>query len=603
MITLNSINKSFGSQTLLANTSLQINIDDRYALVGPNGSGKTTLFKMLLGKEEVDSGNIFIKRGAKVGYLPQENAPITDETVLNTALSDHEAPDGSTIAQAKTILMGLGFKISDFDRPVSNLSGGWAMRVAIAKLLTQEPDLLLLDEPTNHLDLESLLWFQQYLQDYAGAIFVISHDRQFINTVCEVIVSVQEHDLKMYYGNYENYVATRESEREKLEQAYYQQQQEIVKMKEFIDRNRARLSTATRAQNMIKRLDKLELLELPSESRTAKISFPQPRRTGNKVLDLKNIYKSYGDIKVYEGLDFKLERGKRMVFVGHNGAGKSTLLKMLAGVEPIDSGGREVGSNVNVGYYSQHRSGQLDPDKTVFEIAMSNERAHSEMMIKTVLGTFLFPGDAVYKKVSVLSGGELSRLALVHFLLDPPNVLLMDEPTTHLDMHSVEMMVKALKKYEGTLCFISHDLYLINSLANQVIHVDNGKVTIYPGSYSYFERRQEQIRVETQGSKKSARAPRIGKHGSVPKQAQDQANADKKEERRRRAEERGKVRAFEQLKKDVDIASKRLEELATQLSDPALYSDYAKVQAIGDEMEAMQAEIAAKESELQRHKG
>ncbi len=507
MITVRNIHKSFGIQLLFENASLQINAGDRYALIGPNGAGKSTLMKMLLGVEEPDSGEIQFKSGIVTGYLPQENAPLVETTVLEEALAHHEDPDGRVTAKAKSILMGLGFKTTDFDRKVNTLSGGWAMRVAMARLLIQEPDLLMLDEPTNHLDLESLLWFQDYLTYYRGAIFLISHDRQFINTVCTAIVSVQNYSLKPYYGNYEYFLNERASEKERITTTYLAQQKEIKETEDFINRNRSRASTASRAQSAIKRLDKMERIELPEEVRKIKIRFPQPERVGVRVLSLKNLHKSYGPLKVYHGLDFDLERGQKMAFVGHNGAGKSTLLKILAGTIPFESGERILGLNVKVGYFSQHRAETLNMERTVFEEAGTNDRHISEQTIRTVLGSFLFPGDNVFKKVGVLSGGEKSRVALVKLLLDPPNVLLMDEPTTHLDLQSVEALIDALKEFEGTLCFISHDLYFVNALADHVVHVEHGKVTLFPGNFEYFKRRQEQLGIDF--AKSSAPAPKV----------------------------------------------------------------------------------------------
>ncbi len=578
MITLKDVHKSFGQQTLLEGATLQINQGDRFVLVGPNGAGKSTLFKMLLGQEEPDQGQISLKKGAVVGYLPQENAPVLDEEVLNYALSEFEDPDARLAAKAKAILMGLGFKVSDFSRKMNALSGGWAMRVALAKLLLLEPDLLLLDEPTNHLDIDSLFWFQKYLQSYPGAIFLISHDRAFINAVCRAIVSLQDKTLKIYHGDYEHFIAERRAEKERLESAYQRQKEEIAKMQEFIDRNRARASTAARAQSMIKRLDKLDLIELPPEAKTVRIRFPQPPRVGVKVLSLKNVSKSYGDIRVYHDLNFDLERGWKMAFVGHNGAGKSTLLKMLAGVIPFESGHRIVGNDVKVGYFSQHREGQLDFEKTVFEEALSADRGNSEQIVRSVLGSFLFPGDSIHKKVSVLSGGEKSRLSLVKLLLNPPNVLLMDEPTTHLDMASVDGLIEALKSFEGTICVISHDLYFLNALADHVVHIDGGKITVYPGDYDYFKRRQAQWHEENPQAVEVPAVEKISKPAAL----------DPKKLARKAAK----------LEEELSALHSKLEELALQLSDPELYSDYSKVQEIGSEMEKIQELIQTKESEL-----
>jgi len=580
MITLRGVQKSFGQHVLFQDASLQINEGDRYVLVGPNGSGKSTLFKILLGEEEADAGQFTIRRGAAVGYLPQENAPVSDQTVLDTALAHHEDPDGRLTAKAKAILMGLGFKVADFGRRLDALSGGWAMRAAMARLLMAEPDLLLLDEPTNHLDIDALFWLQKYLQSYPGAVFLISHDRAFINAVGRAIVSLQDRTLKVYHGDYDFFLREREAERERLVSAWKQQQDEIARMEEFIDRNRARAATANRAQSMIKRLEKLERISLPQEAKTVRIRFPQPVRTGVRVLALKGACKSYADVKVYQGLDFELERGWKTAFVGHNGAGKSTLLKVLAGVIPMDSGERILGNDVKVGYFSQHREGQLDPAKTVLQEAQSVGRLNADLFVRTVLGTFLFPGDSVYKQVRVLSGGEKSRLALVKLLLDPPNVLLLDEPTTHLDMASVDALVEALRDFEGTVCCISHDLYFLNALADHVVHIEAGKVTWYPGNYEYFKRRQAQWHEEN---------PQAVEMPAAARQAPAKAPVrDARQEAKRRSK----------LETELLGLHAVLEELAAKLSDPALYADFAKVKAIGEKMEEVQDQIQSKEAEL-----
>ncbi|MBI5243597.1 MAG: ABC-F family ATP-binding cassette domain-containing protein [Elusimicrobia bacterium] len=584
MITLRNVAKSFGQQLLFQDAALQINEGDRYVLVGPNGSGKSTLFKILLGIEEADSGQFTTKRGAKVGYLPQENAPVTQDTVLDTALEHHEDPDGRLTAKAKAILMGLGFRVADFDKRLDTLSGGWAMRAAMARLLMQEPDLILLDEPTNHLDIDALFWLQSYLQSYPGAVFLISHDRAFINAVCRGIVSLQDHTLRVYHGDYEFYLREREAEKERLLSAWTRQQEEIADMEDFIARNRVRFSTASRVQSMIKRLEKLERIELPPDAKTVKIRFPQPSRTGVHVLTLRDVRKSYGETKVYDGLDFELERGWKVAFVGHNGAGKSTLLKMLAGAIPFDSGEMSSADGVRVGYFSQHREGQFGAGRTVLQEAQaSSSRMNSDLFVRTVLGTFLFPGDTVYKPVEVLSGGEKSRLALVKLLLDPPNVLLLDEPTTHLDMASVDALVEALRDFEGTICAISHDLYFLNAIADHVVHIDQGRIIWYPGNYEYFKHRQSQWHEE---NPQAVAVPKLEK----PKPGAQSRAVIK--------DEKARAKRKTQLENQVLKLHEELESLAAKLSDPALYSDFAQVKTIGDRMEQVQADLQAKEAEL-----
>ena len=596
MITLRNVSKSFGGQSLFEDASLQINDGERFALVGPNGAGKSTLFKMMLGSEEADEGELQFKKGVVVGYLPQENAPVSESTVLEETLTGLDDLDGRKEAEAKAVLMGLGFKVSDFTRKVNTLSGGWAMRAAMARLLVKKPDLLLLDEPTNHLDLDSLIWLQDYLAWYPGAVFIISHDRAFIDFLCTAIVSLQDKTLRVYHGDYSNFLAQRESEKEKLLSQWKQQQLEIADMEDFIARNRARVSTAARVQSMIKRLDKLERIELVQEVKTVKIRFPQPNRTGTKVLELKDVNKTYKvadhpDIKVYENFDFELMRGQKLAFVGHNGAGKSTLLKMLAGVIEPDSGERALGLNVKTGYFSQHRDGILDPRKTVLQEAMDNDRMNPELMVRTVLGTFLFPGDNVYKRTEVLSGGEKSRLMLVKLLMDPPNVILMDEPTTHLDMASVDALIAALKEFEGTLCMISHDVYFLNALADSVVHVEQGKTTVYPGNYDYFRYRQEQLAREASGQRRKQQAE--------PEQQAAAPSADYEEKKRQEAEARKKSRQAEKLKKEIEYLRKTVESLAAKMSAPEIHSDYKQVKELGDKIAALESKIASHTAEIE----
>ena len=438
MITLRNLSKSFVSQVLLESVSLQINERDRFALVGPNGAGKSTLFKLIMKLEEPDAGEVSLRDGIRFGYLPQETYTFMGKHVLHEVVTDPDMTSGADKARAQKILVGLGFKPTDFERPIGELSGGWQMRVAIAKLLFEQPDLLMLDEPTNHLDLESLLWFQRYLQSYQGAIFLISHDRAFMNVVVDRIVEVRDHKLQVYTGTFEDFIEERKREDAARVDAYHRQQKEIEELETFIAKFRAKASTASRAQAKIKYLEKMERITLPEELQTVEFSFPQPARCGQNALILKNVVQSYDGIRpVYNGLDLTLERGQRIALVGPNGAGKSTLLKILAGQIPIQGGERKEGFNVEVGYFSQHRAEMFTPGKTAFEEACNTKRSHSETTIRSVLGSFLFRGQAAFKKVEVLSGGEKSRLGLARLLLDPPNVLLLDEPTTHLDMSSV----------------------------------------------------------------------------------------------------------------------------------------------------------------------
>jgi ATP-binding cassette subfamily F protein 3 len=504
MLTVSGLSKSFGGQTLFEDASLQVNRGERIALIGPNGAGKTTLISILLELEEADTGEVALQRGVKVGFLPQESAPVSEETVLQmaTALSaDPTSKDREMLhmegsfsadfqqieANAKRILRGLGFRETDYARQAKTMSGGWIMRAHLARLLVTEPDLLLLDEPTNHLDLESLIWLQSYLGTYSGAILLISHDRSFLNALAERVVEIDQRKLISYRGNYDEYVTQKAARQEQLLAAYKNQQREIKRLQTFIDRFGAKNTKASQAQSKRKQIDRMDKIEAPdSTERQVAFRFPQPERSGRKVLELKGVHHAYDQTVVYRDLDFTVERNQRTVLVGPNGAGKSTLLKLLAGVLPIQSGSRELGHNVHVGYCSQHRVDTLNLEHTVLEEASDCGKQVPEQTVRTLLGAFLFRGDEVFKPVRVLSGGEKSRLVLAKLLLNPPNFLLMDEPTTHLDMASIEALVQALLQYEGTLIFISHDVYFIRLIASSVLHVRGGGLTFYSGNYDYY---------------------------------------------------------------------------------------------------------------------
>src|SRR6184192_3717600 len=535
MLTVSQLSKSFAGRALFDDVSFQVNRGDRIGLVGPNGAGKSTLFTLLLGDVSRDEGTIAIEKNATIGFLPQETAAAGDETVLELALAvspelvhaqkvikdyehdhehEHEADDAAyhkavhvfdehggweLEPKAKRVLAGLAFRETDFDRPARALSGGWIMRAHLARLLVMQPDLLMLDEPTNHLDLESLQWFQEYLRSYPGAIVMISHDREFLNQLVGSIVEIAHAKLVRYRGDWDSYVEQKAARGEQRLAAYKNQQKEIASLQLFADRFRAKASKASQAQSNLKQIDRMKKIAAPvARGKTIKFHFPQPMRSGLRVITLKDVDHAYGDLVVYRGMQYQAERGQRTVLVGPNGAGKSTLLKLLAGVLPVQHGVRELGHNVRTGYFSQNRIDVLDPSHTVLESARDMPNPVSEQTARTVLGSFLFRGDDVFKTVSVLSGGEKSRLALVRLLLDPPNLLLMDEPTTHLDVGSIDALIGALKQYDGTLIFISHDVHFIRAIATSVLHVTaspartagangaGGKLTFYPGDYDYY---------------------------------------------------------------------------------------------------------------------
>ena len=521
VLTIHKLTKTLGGRCLLREAEMSINWGERVALVGPNGAGKSTLFRMILDEDSPDEGKIERDEYSITGYLPQEAGEPTDETIIEIAMGitpemigilrtmrEHEAtgdlshPDFAHAQdqftalngyqlepKAKKILHGLGFKSEDFHKPAREFSGGWVMRAHLAQLLTMEPDLLMLDEPTNHLDLLSLLWLQRYLLNYSGAILMISHDRDFMDSIIETVVEIDPDAAKLnaYTGNYSAFLTQRDARFEQQTQAYRNQQKEIEHVQEFIDRFRQVGSKAAQVQSRIKTLEKLVRIEKPRTPRKPfKFNFPQPPRSNQKVIDLQKVGQAYGDKRIYKDLDLTIERGDRIVLVGPNGAGKSTLIKILAGQLEIDGGKREPGYATKIGYYSQHRSESLNENNTVLEEVLAACTTLREEEARSILGSFLFRRTDVEKRCGILSGGEKSRLNLVKFLVDPPNLLLMDEPTTHLDILSIDSLVQALKNYEGTLVFISHDVHFIRTLAETTLHINNGTVTRYTGGYDYF---------------------------------------------------------------------------------------------------------------------
>jgi ATP-binding cassette subfamily F protein 3 len=518
MLTIRDLKMSVGGRTLFENASLQVNYGDRIALVGPNGAGKSTLFSILLKKQTPDEGVVERDAWTMIGYLPQESEAVGEETVLQLATgrasvaeleerlaelerqgsvsspeyleahAKHDALcDPHAAAKAMKILAGLGFRQTDCDRPAREMSGGWIMRAHLARLLVMEPDLLLLDEPTNHLDLVSLLWLQDYLKHYSGALLLISHDRQFMDEIVSQVHEIAEKKLIAYSGNYSDFLRQREERYQQQLAAHKNQQKEIQALQEFADRFRAVASKASQAMSKLKQIERMELIEKPAPpAKPFRFQIPQPPRGGQRAVTLEGIHMAYGTHQVYRGLDLVVERGERTVLVGPNGAGKSTLLKILAAQVEFQQGERKLGHNAKIGYYSQHRSGTLDPNKTVLEEVLARAPALREDEARGVLGSFMFRKEEIYKLTGVLSGGEKSRLNLIKFLVDPPNLLLMDEPTTHLDINTVESLTLALERYEGTLVFISHDVHFIRKLATKVLHVNAGRVVPYSGSYDYF---------------------------------------------------------------------------------------------------------------------
>jgi ATP-binding cassette, subfamily F, member 3 len=531
MLIIRDLKVTVGGRTLFENASFKVNYGARVALVGPNGAGKTTLFSLILRQRDPDEGVIERDEWTMVGHLPQEAEALGDETVLDVATGRveelpqlekrlHELEktgavhtpeymevhakhdklnDPEVETKAKKMLRGLGYKEADYNRPAKEMSGGWIMRARLARLLVMEPDLLLLDEPTNHLDLLSLLWLQNYLKNYPGGLLLISHDRQFMDEVVSEVHEISEKKLIAYTGNYSDYLVQCRARYEQQLAAYENQQKQITALQQFADRFRSVTSKASQAMSKLKQIERMEKIERPMAPRKPfQFQIPQPPRGGQRAVSLKGIHMAYGAKKVYAGLDLTIERGEQTVLVGPNGAGKSTLLKILAGVVEFQQGERDLGHNAKIGYFSQHRAATLDPERTVFEEVIASAPLMREEDARAVLGSFMFRKDDIHKPTKVLSGGEKTRLNLIRFLVDPPNLLLMDEPTTHLDIHTVESLTLALERYEGTLVFISHDVHFIRKLATKVLHVNEGQVVPYVGGYDYF--------LEKTGALEDARA-------------------------------------------------------------------------------------------------
>jgi ATP-binding cassette subfamily F protein 3 len=597
MLTIADVSKSYGTRELFSEVSLFIARTDRLGLIGPNGAGKSTLFGLILGEEKPDTGTIEWERGADFGYLPQESAPAGDETILHIATSgkklepdeDDYDIDYTLEPRAKKILAGLGFKEGDALKLAKTFSGGWVMRAHLARLLVAEPALLLLDEPTNHLDLEALLWFQEYLMRYPGGLVVISHDRAFLNALCTGMLELRAGTLHYYHGNYDNFLTEKEARKSQQAAAFKTQQREIAHLQVFVDRFGAKASMASRAKSKEKQIERLKeaAVEEPYEElRKMNFKFPQPPRSGLKVIELEHIQQSYGNHKVYTDLNFTAERGQRIVLIGPNGSGKSTLLKILAANIPIQGGTRELGSNVVCGYFAQNRLDNLDADATVFENVMSLrtvENQLSEQQARAILGAFLFRKDDVHKPVSVLSGGEKSRLALARILVKPPNLLLMDEPTTHLDIQSIDSLVGALKNFEGTLIFISHDVHFIRALAETVLHVHSGRLTPYAGNYDYY--------LDKSKSTDARAALTAGFTDARPKQAPAPVKAAPVATPAAKKTTPNELRKF---REDVGLLEKKVSELEAKqseitgaLEDPASYSDKGKFHHLNRELSAV----------------
>ncbi len=658
MIQLSDLTKSFGDRTLLDHVTWQISDGDRVGLCGPNGAGKTTLLKMLGGLDEPDSGAVIKPADLSIGYLPQDGLTHAGRTVFEEASSafqplldmkaemhdiehklgdaavpqdEHDAmlvryselqdrfrlADGYSMdLRIGTVLRGLGFDSDDAARPCETFSGGWQMRIALAKLLLGRPNLLLLDEPTNHLDLEARNWLEEYLGSYPYAVILVSHDRYFLDAVVTRITDLNLRKLTDYVGNYSKYVAQRDAMLERLRQAKKDQDEEVARVKMFIDRFRYQATKAAQVQSRIKLLEKVVPIEVPPERKRIHFTFPTCRKSGRTVLELKHVRKAYGPLAVFKNLSLHIERGDRIALVGPNGSGKSTLMRMLSGEEAPDSGTRTVGHEVVIEYFAQDEATRLNPTLSVYETLESGSPNDMVPAIRNILGGFLFTGDDVYKKAGVLSGGERTRLAVARMLLRPSNTLLLDEPTNHLDLDSKDVLLEALEDYGGTLIFVSHDRYFVERLATKIIEVGHGEAVVYPGTYTEFlwskEHHGESSKIQAPSSKlqKASKDQRQTSQAKVTDARSPQSGV-RETRKREEAERRKRQRAAESLQQRIAELESRIaereaqvKELEATMASPGFYENLEAAKPVTDKHQALMWEVGdliAQWEALQEH--
>jgi ATP-binding cassette subfamily F protein 3 len=657
VIQLTELTKSFGDRTLFDRVTWQIGDGDRVGLCGPNGAGKTTLLKILADIDEPDSGVVAKPAGLTIGYLPQDGLAHQGRTVFEEASSafqplldikaemhdiEHRLADASVPQEEHdamlaryaelqdrfrlgdgysmdlriaTVLRGLGFEPEDSERQCETFSGGWQMRIALAKLLLGRPNLLLLDEPTNHLDLEARNWLEEYLSAYPYAVILVSHDRYFLDSVVTRITDVHLRKLTDYVGNYSKYVELRDAMLERLRQAKREQDEEVARVKMFIDRFRYQATKAAQVQSRIKLLEKVVPIEVPPERKRIHFRFPDCMKSGRTVLELKHARKAYDRLTVFRDVSLHIERGDRIALVGPNGTGKSTLMRMLSGEEAPDAGTRTVGHQVVTEYFAQDEATRLDPTLTVYETLSSGSPNDMVPAIRNILGGFLFSGDDVYKKAGVLSGGERTRLAVARMLLRPSNTLLLDEPTNHLDLDSKDVLLDALEDYGGTLIIVSHDRYFVEKLATKIIEIGHGEATVYPGTYSEFlwhkEHPADQLPTPKGPTPKERPKSKAQLEAQSPKPKGQSPPDDREARKRLEAERKKQQRAAEALQKRIaDLEGRiadreaKVKDLEAAMSTPGFYDDRDASKHVIEQHQALMwevGELMAQWEALQEH--
>ncbi|HXT69559.1 MAG TPA: ABC-F family ATP-binding cassette domain-containing protein [Vicinamibacterales bacterium] len=647
MIQLSGLTKRFGDRILLDNVTWQVDDGDRVGLAGPNGAGKTTLLRILAGLDEADAGNVIKPAGLTVGYLPQDGLEHSGRTLKDEAslafgallearaeidriehdLADPSLPDGehesllvkyhdltelfqreeghSIDLRVTQVLEGLGFSKADFDKPAETFSGGWQMRIALAKLLLGRPTLLLLDEPTNHLDLDARNWLEEYLTSYPHAVILVSHDRFFLDSVVTRISEISLRTITDYIGTYSAFLVERDTRLDQLRKAKGDQDDEIARMRAFIDRFRYQATKAAQVQSRIKMMEKIVPIEVPPERKRVHFTFPSCPKSGRVVLELAGVRKAYGDLVVLNKIHLHVERGDRIALVAPNGAGKSTLMRLLSGVEAPDAGTRREGHQVVMQYFAQDEANRLDPVRTVYEAMESDSPVGMVPMIRNILGGFLFAGDDIYKKCGVLSGGERTRLAVARMLLRPANTLLLDEPTNHLDLDSKDVLLEALEDFGGTLIFVSHDRYFVDRLATKIVAVGQGGIEVYPGTYEqYLWSRKERASAAAPPPppvrKAATPAPPLAGTGGPqaaharaaksPQNYEEKKRADADERRRKRSEDE-RNRRIAELEGRITEREQAVKDLESQMAAPGFYDNREAAETIVSKHHSLMWEV------------